>query len=193
MSKTIAPFGYQGHSSQLKKFYLLLWKNYLFQKRHLIQTFFELAVPLLVMVILVFMRTMIEQTYYDETVTFKPFPVQVDLRKIPLDHQMKKGPNWRGWTMAWAPDNPVVRRVMQNLDEKSVFIDLDKHGFANESIMVDTVLKAFNNPEKSDKKVDYLCAIVFENEFLDKGQKFPKNIKVFFIKSLINLIINLIF
>lgn len=51
-------------TSSLEKVHLLLWKNYLLQKRHYIQTLFDIFLP--VVLILIFVKI------GDEHISFKP-------------------------------------------------------------------------------------------------------------------------
>lgn len=48
----------------LKKFWLLLWKNYVLQKRHKIQTVVEIFIPLIFTLILVGIRGLIKSENY---------------------------------------------------------------------------------------------------------------------------------
>jgi len=53
------------------QFGLLLWKNYVLQKRRPVATAFELLLPVLFAVVLVAIRTSITVTHYDNTTTWR--------------------------------------------------------------------------------------------------------------------------
>lgn len=61
-----------GFNSNLSKFRLLMWKNYLLQRRKPMQTFFEIIAPLFFALLLVVMRSMVEPEQ-QPTKTFEPF------------------------------------------------------------------------------------------------------------------------
>ena len=57
----------------LRKFGLLLWKNYILQKRHKVQTVVEIAVPVCFSALLVLIRFLVSSDTIDEPTTFYPF------------------------------------------------------------------------------------------------------------------------
>jgi len=50
---------------------LLLWKNYLLQKRRPVATVFELLLPVLFAVLLVIIKTQVSVTHYDSSTTWR--------------------------------------------------------------------------------------------------------------------------
>ena len=52
-------------TSNLQKFRLLLWKNYILQKRHILQTVLEVLLPLVFVVVLVLVRDIVNSDVYD--------------------------------------------------------------------------------------------------------------------------------
>jgi len=50
---------------------LLLWKNYLLQKRRPVATVFELLLPVLFAVLLVIIKTQVSVTHYDNSTTWR--------------------------------------------------------------------------------------------------------------------------
>jgi ATP-binding cassette subfamily A (ABC1) protein 3 len=51
-------------TSSFGKFYLLLWKNYKIQTRHKIQAIFEIGVPIAFIILLAFLRGLVEIQSY---------------------------------------------------------------------------------------------------------------------------------
>lgn len=58
-----------------EKFRLLMWKNYLLQWRHKIQSIIEIAVPIVLCGLLVFIRSKVDPEVYDKTTLFLPFRI----------------------------------------------------------------------------------------------------------------------
>lgn len=62
-------------TSWWNKLTLLLWKNWLLQWRHKIQTVIEILVPVLFSSLLVLMRSLVDPIDYPENTTFDPLPL----------------------------------------------------------------------------------------------------------------------
>jgi len=62
-------------TSGFKKFGLLLWKNWILQQRHKLQTVIEILVPLLFTAVLVGIRDIVSSDIYTEPSYFPPFDV----------------------------------------------------------------------------------------------------------------------
>lgn len=62
-------------ASNFDKFRLLMWKNFLLQYRHKIQTFVEIMVPVLFSVILVLIRSIVSPDVFPENTYYKPFDI----------------------------------------------------------------------------------------------------------------------
>jgi hypothetical protein len=85
--------------SNLAKLRLLLWKNYILQKRQKLQTILEIFFPLVFVVVLVAVRAIINSEKYPDGMTFPSFqPTEVNrtvlydniFAKISPDVQIKK-------------------------------------------------------------------------------------------------------
>lgn len=59
-------------TSNWDKFVLLLWKNWIIQKRHYIQTFFEIVVPVLCCSILLLLRGLVDPGFVEKSTVFHP-------------------------------------------------------------------------------------------------------------------------
>lgn len=57
------------------KFRLLMWKNFLLQYRHKIQTIIEILVPVLFSVILILIRSIVSPDLYPEKTVYKSFDI----------------------------------------------------------------------------------------------------------------------
>ncbi|KAF2368205.1 hypothetical protein FHG87_001042 [Trinorchestia longiramus] len=80
-SKQKAPRGGGALASSGRKFLLLLWKNWLLQRRNVLQTIAELVLPVVFCVVLVVIRGLAPSDVYPEPTTFPTF----SLNKLPSD------------------------------------------------------------------------------------------------------------
>lgn len=62
-------------ASNLDKFRLLMWKNFLLQYRHKVQTVIEILVPVLFSVILVLIRSIVSPDLYPNKTVYNPFDI----------------------------------------------------------------------------------------------------------------------
>lgn len=62
------------------KFRLLMWKNWLLQKRNKIQTIAELLIPIILVVILVIIRGTVQPIEFRNATTFEPFELKPFIR-----------------------------------------------------------------------------------------------------------------
>lgn len=60
-------------ANNFDKFRLLMWKNWLLQKRNKIQTIAELLIPIILVVILVVIRGTVQPIEFKNATTYKPF------------------------------------------------------------------------------------------------------------------------
>jgi hypothetical protein len=75
MRYTFRPFDEPPKSweaTSLKKFRLLLWKNYKIQIRHKIQTVTEILLPLMFTTVLVIVRNIVPSTHVGQATVYKP-------------------------------------------------------------------------------------------------------------------------
>ncbi|CAL8072882.1 unnamed protein product [Orchesella dallaii] len=86
----------------IKKFGLLLWKNYILQKRHKVQTAVEIILPLFFTVILVAIRGIVESETKDVSIYPEFNPQNPDGTVI-----------WRGTYILYAPNTPAVNKLME--------------------------------------------------------------------------------
>lgn len=62
-------------TNNFDKFRLLMWKNFLLQYRHKVQTFIQILIPILFTTILVFVRSLIEPEVNAQNTTFHSFEI----------------------------------------------------------------------------------------------------------------------
>lgn len=59
-------------TSSWNKFQLLLWKNWTIQKRHYIQTLFEILIPVLCCSMLILVRGLVDPEMVDQPTVYHP-------------------------------------------------------------------------------------------------------------------------
>jgi ATP-binding cassette, subfamily A (ABC1), member 3 len=57
-------------TSRWQKFRLLMWKNYLITRRHLFQTILEIAIPVLLSALLVYIRSVVKPEIHPDPLHF---------------------------------------------------------------------------------------------------------------------------
>ncbi|XP_075998973.1 phospholipid-transporting ATPase ABCA3 [Genypterus blacodes] len=139
----------------VRQFRLLMWKNYLQQKRQILVTLVEIALPLLFAGILIAVR---------QKVPFKNFPNTTVFKSFPLD----KLPTARFYQLAYVPGNSsAVRQVANDVQESLNFQSV--HGFETEEQFEDYV-------RKDPLSAGVLAAVVFEHPFTHDDERLPKQV-----------------
>ncbi|XP_071796832.1 phospholipid-transporting ATPase ABCA3-like [Asterias amurensis] len=160
-------------SQKLNQLLLLTWKNYVLQKRHIVRTIFEIGLPILISLLLIWVRTKVDYEdhknpkYYDEF-SIDQLPNNLTRDKFPFP------PPKCVWRMAYAPNGSAETRVMsflvQNLHSGD-HVTLDSGlGFKTESEMVE-----FLSKDDSSGKSDFLGGVTFHNPF-PSSEDLPTNI-----------------
>ncbi|XP_055533385.1 phospholipid-transporting ATPase ABCA3-like isoform X2 [Wyeomyia smithii] len=95
-------------SSDWAKFKLLLWKNWVIQKRHYVQTIFEIMIPVLACSLLILVRGLVNPSTYSKPVTFDSLNVSsiASIRTMVTNYPIEL-------TLAFAPTNPILGQVMK--------------------------------------------------------------------------------
>ncbi|XP_058465468.1 phospholipid-transporting ATPase ABCA3-like [Malaya genurostris] len=91
------------------KFCLLLWKNWTIQKRHYIQTIFEILIPALCCSMLILVRGLVDPEMVNEPTIF--IPLEVDTFQIP---------NLVIPTIAYSPNNTILGGLVQDAYENHI-------------------------------------------------------------------------
>ncbi|XP_058465469.1 phospholipid-transporting ATPase ABCA3-like [Malaya genurostris] len=83
------------------KFLLLLWKNWIIQKRHYLQTLFEILIPVLCCSILLLVRGLVQPTLVGNSTVYNPKPLDDSLLYIKSD-----------LVLAYSPQNPLLDAIV---------------------------------------------------------------------------------
>uniref|UniRef100_A0A182WCA7 ABC transporter domain-containing protein n=1 Tax=Anopheles minimus TaxID=112268 RepID=A0A182WCA7_9DIPT len=96
-------------TSNWEKFVLLLWKNWILQKRHYIQTLFEILIPVLCCSILLLVRGLVDPEYIDRNTVFKPLETDrlTQLDALPKDKIFE-------FKLAYSPRNDLLEEIVRN-------------------------------------------------------------------------------
>ncbi|XP_052897147.1 phospholipid-transporting ATPase ABCA3-like [Anopheles moucheti] len=96
-------------TSNWEKFVLLLWKNWILQKRHYIQTLFEILIPVLCCSILLLVRGLVDPEYVDRDTVFKPLETDrlTHLAKMAQEKKFE-------FKLAYSPRNGLLEEIVQN-------------------------------------------------------------------------------
>nr|QER78483.1 ATP-binding cassette transporter [Diaphorina citri] len=136
------------------KLCLLMWKNWLLQRRHLVQSGIEIGVPVLLSVILIFIRNCVVATQYEEPTKYESFNT--------------KCTKWeKNWTIAWSPYHPELFNVMSRA---SFVIGYQQQAFANSSELQD----ALTQPGAMK---DYIAGVVFDDDIAGR-EHLSRQVKV---------------
>lgn len=97
------------------KFRLLLWKNYLIQKRKPVATAFEIGLPILFGLILMLLRLRVSSTFHHDPVSWPNCPFEY------LDMSISNK------LMAYSPMNEATTRVMTTISQIYRKINISKY------------------------------------------------------------------
>ncbi|CAL8304084.1 unnamed protein product [Merluccius merluccius] len=143
----------------IRQFGLLLWKNYLQQKRQILVTLVEIVLPLLFASILIALR---------QKVPFKNFPNATVYGSFAVQTLPPRLLYWQ-WQLAYVPGNSsVVRRVAEDV-QRSLGPGAIVRGFETEEQFEDYV----RNDPLSGR---LLAAVVFEHPFSHDDEPLPKQV-----------------
>ena len=128
--------------ARANQFSLLMWKNFILLKRAPVRTFFQIAMPLLFIAILVFLRAFKIKNEYKPNVTYPAFEVN----KLPSDVSKLN-------QIAFAPNTSAVKEVINDTVKQLGFTHAEP--FISEEDMVNYLVSLQGN-EKT-----FLGGIVF--------------------------------
>ena len=101
-------------ASNIRQFRLLLWKNWLLQKRRRALTVFQILLPVIFAFILLLIRMRVgsqfiaNPTVWNSVEAGVALPVTIPRQLSPLD---------RRWRLAFVPNVPVIQRLVQSVAE----------------------------------------------------------------------------
>lgn len=61
--------------NHFEKFRLLMWKNFLLQSRHKVQTFIQILIPILFTSLLILIRSLVEPEVVSQNTFYSPFAI----------------------------------------------------------------------------------------------------------------------
>ncbi|XP_067672614.1 phospholipid-transporting ATPase ABCA3-like [Haliotis asinina] len=137
-------------SGKALQFQLLLWKNYLIQKRSVIRTSLEIGLPTLFAMILIGIRQITNGTPITNTTAWP-------------DCEFERLPGNLTKRIAYSPNNTIMERIMTSVEQR-IGVHADA-AFATESEMVTFLM--FENVTVNNTR-DYLGGVVF-SRFLDNS------------------------
>ena len=118
--------------ARANQFSLLMWKNFILLKRAPVRTFFQIAMPLLFIAILVFLRAFKIKNEYKPNVTYPAFEVN----KLPSDVSKLN-------QIAFAPNTSDVKEVINNTVKQLGFTHAEP--FISEEDMVNYLVSLHGN------------------------------------------------
>uniref|UniRef100_A0A182PQD2 ABC transporter domain-containing protein n=1 Tax=Anopheles epiroticus TaxID=199890 RepID=A0A182PQD2_9DIPT len=135
-------------TSNWDKFVLLLWKNWIIQKRHYMQTAFEVTIPVLACSLLILVRGLVTPTVYNEPSVFRNLNVLslAMIRELLTLHPIEL-------KLAYTPRNEVLDRVVVR---------------AARLLGSDVLHQGYNDSESMYKALvahNYLAGLEFDEKF----------------------------
>ncbi|KAL1375767.1 hypothetical protein pipiens_017298 [Culex pipiens pipiens] len=160
-------------TSSWDKFVLLLWKNWTIQRRHYLQTAFEVLVPVLCCSFLLLIRGVVKLRHVQSSTVFNPLSTDVLSRfKLPSDVQI---------LLAYSPQNPILDGVVSRAAES---LNITYRGYPNAVSLESTLMNS-----------SILAGVEFEDDltFIDKlpeklnvAIRFPSKLRTSMENSLPN-------
>ncbi|KAM6957907.1 LOW QUALITY PROTEIN: phospholipid-transporting ATPase ABCA3 [Aplochiton taeniatus] len=147
----------------IRQFGLLLWKNYIQQRRQILVTLVEIALPLLFSAILIVLR---------QRVPFRNYPNATVYESYSPEGLPPLSPPQGGFQLAYVPGNAsVVRQVAEDvLHSPGLRAVTSVRGFETEAQFEDFV--------RSDPlSGNTLAAVVFEHPFAREDEPLPRQVK----------------
>ncbi|KAF9424045.1 hypothetical protein HW555_000754 [Spodoptera exigua] len=95
-------------ASAITKFRLLMWKNFLQQWRHRMQTVFEILLPVLTMTLVLILRWQVEPSER-QTLTYPP----IRAHTLNFSGPVLGGMDFRELSIAYSPESPVLEDVVK--------------------------------------------------------------------------------
>ncbi|CAH0723432.1 unnamed protein product, partial [Brenthis ino] len=167
--------------SSFDKLKLLIWKNFLLQRRHKWQTLFEIASPVIFSLFLILIRCLVDPQSKPD-VSYSPFlPTYFNISGKQLGNLTSAK---REGTLAFSPENPLTRKVTE---DAMAMVALDNlNGFV--ALFFDTKMlptpKGYNNSEELEAALSQpnvmnhiLVGIQFDDHMAN-ATEWPDDIKV---------------
>ncbi|KAJ6625432.1 hypothetical protein lerEdw1_014790, partial [Lerista edwardsae] len=143
----------------LRQFGLLLWKNYILQKRQILVTIIEICLPLLFAAILIALRQRVHSINHPNATTYP---------SLRLDDMPPFFKRWHreSWELAYIPSNNTAVKSIAEAVEKALPIDIKARGFPSE--------KDFEEYIRLDNRSgNVLAGIIFDHRFSHSQERLP--------------------
>ncbi|XP_063703816.1 phospholipid-transporting ATPase ABCA3-like [Culicoides brevitarsis] len=117
--------------SDWRVFKLLLWKNFVIQRRHKFQTFLEIVIPVIFASLLLVLRHLVTPTYHETTLKFPKFECNSikQLRELTVRKKTE-------WKIAYSPLNDIYEGLLKDSIELiEGGNELKIEGFANGTVL----------------------------------------------------------
>ncbi|XP_062556229.1 phospholipid-transporting ATPase ABCA3-like [Armigeres subalbatus] len=99
-------------TSSWDKFLLLFWKNWIIQRRHYVQTIFEILIPALSCAVLILIRGLMDAEVIREPTVWNALPTDTIGHILPESNPTIDPPIH--YALAYCPENPIVTRLVSN-------------------------------------------------------------------------------
>ncbi|XP_051877159.1 LOW QUALITY PROTEIN: phospholipid-transporting ATPase ABCA3 [Pristis pectinata] len=149
--------------SKLKQLGLLLWKNYVLQKRQVLVTITEISLPLLFTTILIILRQRVGSVQYPNATVYSSF----NINNIPYfpQHPFAK------WYLVYVPSNVTAVEKIATTVKASLNRVVGVLGFHTEA-QFEEFIKSGNKLAQS-----VLTALVFDHDFKHPDERLPLQVK----------------
>uniref|UniRef100_A0A182LRE6 ABC transporter domain-containing protein n=1 Tax=Anopheles culicifacies TaxID=139723 RepID=A0A182LRE6_9DIPT len=134
-------------TSNWGKFVLLLWKNWIITKRHYLQTFFEIAIPILACILLIVIRGLVDSEEFDEPTVFNPLELNT------ISH-LRDNPDIEPpiiYSIAYSPQSTLLQNIVQRsvsyLDEQLEVLPFANAQSLQAHLQVNNVLVGVEFPD----------------------------------------------
>lgn len=105
-----------------------MWKNWLLQWRHKIQTIFEIIIPALFSALVVLIRSLVDPDVYTEDSIYRPLGLNSirELTKVPefklkflkeLNDRLKKAKIKMNFELCFSPKNSIIQELVEKMKE----------------------------------------------------------------------------
>ncbi|XP_053680207.1 phospholipid-transporting ATPase ABCA3-like [Anopheles nili] len=129
------------------KFVLLLWKNWIITKRHYLQTFFEIIIPLLACVLLIVVRGLVDADEFEKPTVFNPLELNT-ISHLRLNNEIDPPIIY---SVAYSPENPMLQNLVQRslsyLDENLQVLPFANAQSMQANLQVNNVLVGVEFPD----------------------------------------------
>ncbi|XP_048408491.1 phospholipid-transporting ATPase ABCA3 isoform X2 [Stegostoma tigrinum] len=149
--------------TRLRQFGLLLWKNYVLQKRQVLVTIVEISLPLIFAAILITLRQRVNSVQYPNATTYPPFYIY-DIPYFP-QHPTTK------WSLVYIPSNVTAVETIAKLVKDSLRKIVNIVGFQTEAQFNEFI----RSENKSAEKI--LVALVIDHDFKHQDERLPLQVK----------------